>query len=92
MASKKAGGTAKNLNDSKAKYLGVKLYAGQVAKAGAIIVRQRGHKMLPGRNVGSGKDHTLFALKQGVVSFRNVRKISFTGRNKTHSQVDVLVK
>ncbi len=92
MASKKAGGTAKNLTDSNAKYLGVKLFAGQVAKEGAIIVRQRGHKMLPGKNVGSGRDHTLFALKTGVVSFRNVRKITFTGKTKTHSEVNVAVK
>ncbi|MSR70939.1 50S ribosomal protein L27 [Candidatus Kaiserbacteria bacterium] len=92
MASKKAGGTAKNLTDSNAKYLGVKLFAGQVAKEGAIIVRQRGFKMIPGKNVGSGKDHTLFALKRGIVSFRTVRKISFAGQKKIHSQVDVLVK
>ena len=92
MASKKAGGTAKNLTDSNAKYLGVKLFAGEIAKEGAIIVRQRGHKMVPGRNVGSGKDHTLFALNTGVVNFRNVRKISFTGQTKVHSQVNVLVK
>lgn len=92
MASKKAGGTAKNLKDSNAQYLGVKLFAGQVAKEGAIIVRQRGHNMLPGRNVGSGKDHTLFALKTGVVAFRNVRKTSFTGRTKVRSEVNVLVK
>ncbi len=92
MASKKAGGTAKNLTDSNAKYLGVKLFAGQVAKEGAIIVRQRGHKMLPGKNVGSGRDHTLFALKTGVVSFRNVRKTTFTGKTKVHSEVNVAVK
>lgn len=91
MASKKAGGTAKNLTDSNAKYLGVKLFAGQVAKEGAIIVRQRGHKMVPGKNVGSGKDHTLFALKTGVVSFRNVRKVTFTGKTKVHSEVNVAV-
>ncbi len=92
MASKKAGGTAKNLNDSKAKYLGVKLFAGQVAKKGAIIVRQRGFKMVAGRNVGAGKDHTLFALQEGKVAFRTVRRVSFAGRNKTHSAVDVVVK
>ncbi len=92
MASKKAGGTAKNLTDSNAKYLGVKLFAGQLAKAGAIIVRQRGHKMVPGRNVGSGKDHTLFALAEGTVAFRTVRRLSFAGRKKSHSQVDVIVK
>ncbi len=92
MASKKAGGTAKNLNDSNAKYLGVKLFAGQKAKPGDIIVRQRGNKMLPGRHVGQGKDHTLFALKAGVVAFRNVRKLGFTGRTTVRSAVDVLVK
>ena len=92
MAHTKAGGSTQNNRDSQPKYLGVKLYAGEVAKAGAIIVRQRGHKMLPGRNVGSGKDHTLFALKEGVVNFRTVRRVSFTGRDKTHSQVNVVVK
>ncbi|HEY4501443.1 MAG TPA: 50S ribosomal protein L27 [Candidatus Paceibacterota bacterium] len=92
MASKKAGGTAKNLNDSNAKYLGVKLFAGQVAKVGDIIVRQRGTKMLPGHNVGLGKDHTLFALKTGVVSFRDQRKVRFDGRMKIRSAVDVTAK
>lgn len=89
MASKKAGGTAKNLTDSNPKYLGVKLYAGEKAKVGAIIVRQRGTRMLPGKNVGLGKDHTLFALANGIVSFKNVRKTSFTGRIKVRSKVDV---
>jgi large subunit ribosomal protein L27 len=92
MASKKAGGTAKNLTDSKPKYLGVKLYAGQVAKKGNIIVRQRGNKMLPGANVMEGKDHTLFAVADGVVAFRTVRKTNFTGRTTTRSAVDVVVK
>jgi large subunit ribosomal protein L27 len=92
MASKKAGGTAKNLTDSKPKYLGVKLYAGEVAKEGQVIVRQRGTKMLPGRNVGLGKDHTLFALTTGVVSFRNQRKVRFDGRTKVRSAVDVMIK
>ena len=90
MASKKAGGTAKNLNDSNAKYLGVKLYAGQVAKTGDIIVRQRGTAMMPGKNVGLGKDHTLFALINGVVAFRNVRKINFNGKKAVRSAVDVI--
>lgn len=92
MASKKAGGTAKNLTDSNPKYLGVKLFAGQKAKSGAIIVRQRGNKMLPGTNVGEGKDHTLFALRDGVVAFKNVRKVRFDGRNKVRSQVNILVE
>ena len=89
MASKKAGGTAKNLTDSNPKYLGVKLYAGEKAKVGAIIVRQRGTNMLPGNNVGMGKDHTLFALKDGIVSFKDTRKTTFTGQIKVRSKVNV---
>lgn len=89
MASKKAGGTAKNLNDSKAKYLGVKLYAGEIAKVGDIIVRQRGTRMMPGKNVGLGRDHTLFALAAGVVSFRDKRKQNFDGTTTVRSAVDV---
>lgn len=92
MASKKAGGTAKNLTDSKPKYLGVKLYAGEVAKKGAIIVRQRGNRYLPGKHVGEGKDHTLFAMAEGVVAFRNTRKVRFDGRKSVRSTVDVIVK
>ncbi|MES2203553.1 MAG: 50S ribosomal protein L27 [Patescibacteria group bacterium] len=89
MASKKAGGTAKNLNDSNAKYLGVKLFAGQAAKPGAIIVRQRGTRMIPGKGVGLGKDHTIFAIAPGIVSFRTVRKTGFSGRVTRKSVVDV---
>ena len=92
MASKKAGGTAKNLTDSKPKYLGVKLFAGQVAKPGDIIVRQRGTRIMPGANVGLGKDHTLFALINGVVSFRNKRKQNFDGTTTVRSAVDVIAK
>lgn len=92
MAHKKAGGSAKNLTDSKAKYLGVKLFAGEVAKEGAIIVRQRGTKMVAGKNVGTGRDHTLFALKRGTVAFRDVRQKRFDGTKKTKSAVDVIVK
>ncbi|MEI7719929.1 MAG: 50S ribosomal protein L27 [bacterium] len=91
MASKKAGGSAKNLNDSNAQYLGVKLFAGQKAKTGNIIVRQRGTKMMPGKNVGVGKDHTLFALADGVVAFRTVRKTNFDGNRAIRSAVDVVV-
>ncbi len=82
MAHRKAGGSAKNLTDSKPKYLGTKLYDGQKAKIGSIIVRQRGTKILPGENVGLGKDHTLFALKNGSVKFSSKRKINF---NRTSS-------
>ena len=69
MAQKKGGGSTRNGRDSKPKMLGVKMYGGQVISAGAIIVRQRGTKFHPGTNVGIGKDHTLFALVDGHVSF-----------------------
>ncbi len=76
MATKKAAGSAKNLTDSNPKYLGVKLYGGEKASAGSIIVRQRGSRILPGTNVSMGKDHTLFATKPGTVSFGTKRKIN----------------
>ena len=89
MAHKKAGGSAKNLRDSKPKYLGVKLYDGSAAKAGSVIVRQRGTKIEAGKNVGVGKDHTLFALKGGKVSFGKKRKISFNGKTIIKKIVNV---
>lgn len=70
MASKKGVGSTKNGRDSKAKRLGVKRYAGQLVNAGEILVRQRGTKFKPGFNVGIGRDDTLFALKAGVVRFK----------------------
>ncbi len=69
MATKKSGGSAKNGRDSISKRLGVKRYDGQVVKAGNILVRQRGTKIYPGKNVGMGKDYTLFALIDGKVKF-----------------------
>jgi len=69
MAHKKAGGSSRNGRDSHSKRLGVKSYGGEAITAGAIIVRQRGTKVHPGTNVGMGKDHTLFALIDGKVSF-----------------------
>ncbi len=77
MATKKAGGSTKNGRDSGPQYLGVKLNHGQDAKIGEIIVRQRGTDILPGKNVGMGKDHTLFALKDGKIEFGTKRKIHF---------------
>lgn len=82
MATRKAAGSAKNLTDSKPKYLGTKLYAGETAVAGNIIVRQRGTKILPGKNVGLGRDHTLFALANGKVSFSEKRMKHFDGTTK----------
>ncbi|MCG6985451.1 MAG: 50S ribosomal protein L27 [Thiocapsa sp.] len=69
MAHKKAGGSSRNGRDSESKRLGVKVFGGQKVKAGAIIVRQRGTRFHGGVNVGCGRDHTLFALRDGVVSF-----------------------
>lgn len=90
MASTKAGGTAKNLSDSGPQYLGVKLADGAEAKPGAIILRQRGTKVEAGKNVRVGKDHTLFAVAPGRVSFRTTRKISFTGHRTAKKVVDVV--
>ena len=70
MAHKKGVGSSKNGRESESKWLGVKIYGGQFAKAGNIIVRQRGTVHHPGENMGLGKDHTLFALVDGLVEFR----------------------
>lgn len=90
MASTKAGGSAKNLNDSNAKYLGVKLADGQAARPGMVIVRQRGTKIEAGKNVKVGHDHTLYAMITGLVSFRNRRKTNFDGQVVRKKVVDVL--
>ena len=71
MAHKKAGGSSRNGRDSESKRLGVKKFGGEVVRGGNIIVRQRGTKWYPGDNVGLGKDHTLFALTDGRVCFRD---------------------
>ena len=73
MAHKKGVGSSKNGRESQSKRLGVKIYGGQFAKAGNILVRQRGTVHNPGENVGLGKDHTLFALTTGIVVFRKRR-------------------
>jgi large subunit ribosomal protein L27 len=70
MATKKAGGSSRNGRDSAGRRLGVKKYGGELVRPGNIIVRQRGTKFYPGENVGIGKDHTLFALKEGKVVFQ----------------------
>ena len=80
MASTKAGGSAKNLNDSNPKYLGVKLADGQEARPGMIIASQRGTKIEAGKNVKVGKDHTLFAIASGKVAFRDKRFRRYDGR------------
>ena len=74
MAHKKGVGSSKNGRESESKRLGVKLFGGQVAKAGNILVRQRGTVHNPGENVGMGRDHTLYALVDGTVTFRKTRE------------------
>jgi len=81
VAHKKAGGSSRNGRDSQAQRLGVKRYGGQYVIAGNIIVRQRGTVFLPGKNVGLGRDHTLFALADGMVTFER--------RGKKKQQVSV---
>ena len=73
MAHKKGAGSSNNGRESESKRLGVKIFGGQAARAGNIIVRQRGTKQHPGENMGMGKDHTLFALVDGTVEFRKKR-------------------
>ena len=77
MAHKKSAGTTKNGRDSNPKFLGIKIAPGARARTGSILVRQRGTDILPGKNVGLGKDHTLFALVNGVVSLAYKRKTNF---------------
>jgi len=89
MAHRKAGGTAKNLRDSNPKYLGTKLSHGQTAHSGHIIVRQRGTAIMAGTNVAMGKDHTLYAMKTGVVKFGSRRKTSFNGKKVVKKTVSV---
>jgi large subunit ribosomal protein L27 len=91
MATKKAGGTAKNLRDSNPKYLGIKVNHGEKVSLGATIVRQRGTVYLQGKNVGLSKDHSLFALKEGIVEFKNARKGNFDGTHSTRKMVSVKI-
>lgn len=90
MAHTKAKGTTSLGRDSRPKYLGVKLYAGQQAKPGSILVRQRGGSILAGENVGTGKDFTLFAKKQGVVNFKTKAKTNFFGKRHKVKVVEVV--
>jgi large subunit ribosomal protein L27 len=90
MAKTKSKGASRLGRDSQPKYLGVKIYEGQKVRPGQIIVRQRGTKFLPGKNVGCGKDYTLFALKEGVVKFRTIRKRRFSGSQRRAKVVEVL--
>ena len=90
MAHKKAGGSTRLGRDSRPKYLGVKLYQGQEAQPGSIIIRQRGTKFIPGKNVRRGNDDTLYALKQGIVKFKTIRKTKFDNNKRTAKVVEVI--
>lgn len=89
MAHKKAGGSTSLGRDSISKRLGIKLFGGEIAKSGAVIVRQRGTKFRPGKNVKIGKDDTLFAIKEGRVSFTTKKVKRFDGRSKLVKIVNV---
>ena len=89
MAHTKAGGTSRNLRDSNPKYLGVKRADGQKVVAGEIIVRQRGTKILPGKKIGVAKDHTLFALADGIVRFKTKRKTDYDGQSSVRRIVHI---
>ena len=77
MAHKKSAGTSKNGRDSNPKYLGIKVTPGDKAQVGSVLVRQRGTDVLPGKNVSMGRDHTLFAMKDGLVYMTYKRKVHF---------------
>ncbi len=91
MAHKKGVGSSKNGRESESKRLGVKIYGGQFAKAGNVLVRQRGTQHYPGENVGMGRDHTLFALVDGTVMFRKKRKNRSYVSVESFADVDVAV-
>jgi len=90
MAHTKSAGTTKLGRDSRAKRLGVKLYAGQHADAGKVLIRQRGTKFYPGENVRRGGDDTLYATASGVISFTTKPKRSFTSKKRTITLVNVV--
>lgn len=90
MAHTKAAGSTALGRDSLPKYLGVKLFAGQPAKPGSIIIRQRGTKFVPGKNVRRGSDDTLYAVVKGIVKFTTKKITNFTGAQKMKKVVNVV--
>jgi large subunit ribosomal protein L27 len=89
MATKKSGGSTQNGRDSGPRYLGIKLYAGETAKVGSIIVRQEGLNTLAGKNTALGRDYTIYSLKDGLVEFGKKRKMGFNNRTKVKNIVHV---
>jgi len=90
MATKKSGGSTQNGRDSNPQYLGVKVNDGESVKVGSIIIRQRGTNVVGGKNIGMGKDHTLFALKEGKVKFGTKRMTHFDNTIKRVKTVSVI--
>lgn len=90
MAHKKAGGSTRLGRDSNPQYLGVKLYGGQKVNAGNVLVRQRGTKFHPGVNVKRAKDDTLFAMKNGIVQFKTKKALTFTGKLRKRTFINVI--
>jgi large subunit ribosomal protein L27 len=89
MSTTKSSGTVKTGRDSNPKYLGVKIFGGQKAKIGSIIIRQRGGKFVPGKNVKKGRDDTLYAIKEGIVNFLTKRKMGYDGKQRKAKIVTV---
>ena len=89
MAHKKAGGSSSNLKDSNAQRLGVKKYGGPTVRAGNILIRQRGTKVHPGKNVMKGKDDTLFSTIDGIVEFSKKKMKTFTGKLKRRTFISI---
>lgn len=92
MAKTKSAGSTRLGRDSRPKYLGVKLFGGQFAKPGSIIIRQRGTKFIPGLNVRRGNDDTLYAIKEGIVQFQTTNKKKFDGNSRIAKVVNVILK
>ncbi len=90
MAHTKAAGSTRLGRDSQPKYLGVKLFAGQKAKSGSILVRQRGTKFIPGKNVRRGTDDTLYSVAEGIVKFATKKLLKFDGAKRLTKIVSVM--
>ena len=90
MSTTKSAGSTRLGRDSQPKYLGIKLFAGQTAKTGQILIRQRGTKIFPGTNVAMGKDNTLFALKPGIVRFTTKQRNRFDSSKRTSKTIHVM--
>ncbi len=89
MAHKKAAGSSKNGRDSGPRYLGVKINDGEMAKVGQIILRQAGRDTIAGKNIGVGKDHTLFAMKDGIVEYSTKRKANFDSTTTRRNIINI---